>query len=332
VTTLRSRFPTRRAALALLGVVLALLAASALSVPAEAAARKPTTPPPSPAPTRSFGLSMPTVPGDLAPLTALGTSLQRKPDRVMWYAAWGTGAGFDAAAASRVAATGALPVITWEPWDYTAGTTQPTYSMARIASGALDPYITRWARGIKSYAGPVVLRFAHEMNGSWYPWSAGVNGNTAADYVAAWRHVWSVFAAQKVTNVRWDWSPNVPYPGSTPLASLYPGDGYVDQVSLDGYNWGGQLAGTSWVSFEQVFAAGITEVTALTSEPLYLGEVGAPEAGGDKAAWVRDMFATLAARPEIKGFTWFSHQKEADWRIDSSAASLEAFRTGLATY
>jgi hypothetical protein len=26
-----------------------------------------------------------------------------------------------------------------------------------------------------------------EFNGSWYPWSIGVNGNTAADYVAAWR-------------------------------------------------------------------------------------------------------------------------------------------------
>lgn len=44
------------------------------------------------------------------------------------------------------------------------------------------------------------------------------------------------------------------------------------------------------------------------------------------------MFTYLARRPGIAGFTWFSHHKEADWRIDSSQASLDAFRTGLATY
>ena len=95
---------------------------------------------------------------------------------------------------------------------------------------------------------------------------------------------------------------------------------------------GGLLAGTSWTSFDGVFSAGIAELTSITSKPLFISEVGAPEVGGDKAAWVTDMFATLADRPEIKGFTWFSHQKEADWRIDSSPGSLAAFKAGLATY
>jgi hypothetical protein len=34
----------------------------------------------------------------------------------------------------------------------------------------------------------------------------------------------------------------------------------------------------------------------------------------------------------VRGFTWFDFDKEADWRVDSSAATLDAFRTGLATY
>jgi len=280
---------------------------------------------------QAFGVTMPGLPSDTSGLEALSSVLGRRPGLVMWYAAWSDDLAFPANAAARVAATGATPVVTWEPWNPANGTDQPAYALDRIAAGDFTTYETSWAEQIKAYGKPVVLRFAHEMNGSWYPWGANVNGNTAGDYVAAWRQVRGVFTKQKVTNVTWSWSPNVPYPGSTPMASLYPGDGYVDQVALDGYNWG-TLQGGSWESFADVFASGIAEISALTAKPLYVGEVGAPEDGGDKPAWVTDMFTTLRQHPEIRGFTWFDFDKEADWRIDSSTATLDAFRTGLATY
>jgi beta-mannanase len=177
-----------------------------------------------------------------------------------------------------------------------------------------------------------VLRFAHEMNGNWYPWSAQTNGNTAGDYVAAWRQVRSVFSRQGVTNVTWSWSPNVPYTGSTPLSSLYPGDAYVDEVALDGYNWGSTQSWSTWTSFWDLFSAGVTQLRSLTAKPVFIAEVATAESGGSKAAWISDMFATLAAHPEIRGFTWFDHAKETDWRIDSTTESLDAFRTGLSTY
>jgi beta-mannanase len=116
------------------------------------------------------------------------------------------------------------PEITWEPWDPARGTNQPTYQLAKTASGKLDSYIGRWATEIKAYGRPVILRFAHEMNGTWYPWDEGVNGNKAGTYVKAWRHVTDVFDAKGATNVTWLWSPNVPWTGSTPLAGLHPGD------------------------------------------------------------------------------------------------------------
>jgi hypothetical protein len=47
---------------------------------------------------------------------------------------------------------------------------------------------------------------------------------------------------------------------------------------------------------------------------------------------VSDMFATLAAHPEIRGVMWFDYDKEADWQVDSSTSSLAAFTTGLASY
>jgi beta-mannanase len=176
-----------------------------------------------------------------------------------------------------------------------------------------------------------VLRFAHEMNGSWYPWSAGTNGNTARDYVAAWRHLHSVFTAQGVGNVSWNWSPNVPSVGATPLSSLYPGDAHVDQVALDGYNWGTTRPGSTWTAFWDVFSSGVTELRGLTGKPLWIGEVASAEQGGDKAAWIEDMFSSLVQHPEVRGFTWFDFAKETDWRIGSTTASMTAFRAGLAT-
>ena len=316
--------PTRRSLAPAWTVLLAL----ALALPMTRADA--TTPAPT---VRTFGVSMPTVPGDLAPLQSLTASLGRAPTTVMWYAAWSDVRDFPSAQAAAVDATGAMPVVTWEPWDPARGTRQPTYALKRIASGAQDTYVKRWATQAKAYGRPVVLRWAHEMNGSWYPWAAGVNGGTAADYVAAWRHLRDVFKAAGATNVLWEWSPNVPYAGSTALGSLYPGDAYVDRVALDGYNWSTLQAGSSWQSFGQVFGPGVSALQALApTKPIYVAETASPEVGGDKAAWITDMFAWLAQHPEVRGFTWFDHQKETDWRLDSSPAALDAFRAGLATY
>lgn len=314
-------------------LVLAAGLATGLAATSGSASARPTAPRVPFQPALTFGISLPDAPGSMVALEDLSVRLGRRPTQVMWYDAWSRRAAFPAREAATVAAFGATPVITWEPWDPTQGVDQPAYSLQTISAGLHDAYITAWAKQARSYGKPVTVRFAHEMNGSWYPWAAGVNGNTAADHVAAWKHVRAVFARQKATNVSWSWSPNVPYPGSTALSSLYPGDAQVSVVALDGYNWGGLLPGTTWQSFLDVFDEGLAEVRALTGKPVVIGEVGAPEVGGDKAAWVRDMFATLATRPGgLTGFTWFSHLKEADWRIDSSAASLDAFRAGLATY
>jgi hypothetical protein len=283
-------------------------------------------------PPSGFGVTMPGVPSDMSGLRALSRSLGASPRQVMWYSAWSDRTGFPATEAGRVAATGATPVVTWEPWDPTGGVNQPAYTLDRIAAGQFTAYETMWADQVKAYGKPVVLRFAHEMNGSWYPWSAQANGNTADDYVAAWRHVHSVFTARGVTNVSWSWSPNVPYPGATPLASLYPGDAYVDQVALDGYNWGTTQPWSTWTPFWDLFSPGVRELQSITSKPLLIGEVASADQGGSKAAWIQGMFAALARHPEVRGFTWFDFAKETDWRIDSTTASLKAFRSGLATY
>ena len=78
------------------------------------------------------------------------------------------------------------------------------------------------------------------MNGSWSSWNpdnAAQSGlaETPSTYVAMWQHVVNYFRNAGVTNVKWVWAPNVD-DGTGTMAAYYPGDGYVDDVGLDGYN------------------------------------------------------------------------------------------------
>jgi beta-mannanase len=267
--------------------------------------------------------------GIVPELDAYAGSAGKRPAVVMDYRDWAHTPDFPTDFANLVTARGAIPMLTWEPWDYSAGVAQPAYRLSTITAGAHDALVRRWATQIKAWGRPLMLRFAHEMNGNWYPWSEAVNGNRAGQYVAAYRKVVTLFRSVGVTNVTWVWSPNTAYPGSVPISGLFPGDAYVDWTALDGYNWGTTRA-EGWQSFEQVFGPSIAQVRALSTKPLMLAEVASAEQGGNKAAWVTDFFARLAAHPEIRGFLWFNHDKEADWRVQSSDASRLSFARGVA--
>lgn len=254
----------------------------------------------------------------------------RRPFIAQWYVAWGGEQPFPTGAAELVRTRGQVPMITWEPWDWRAGPVQREYALSRTIHGVHDDYIRGWARQTRAYEGVVYLRFAPEMNGNWNPWSESANGNAAGEYVQAWRHVHAIFAEERVANVRWTWTPFVNYNGSTRLSDLYPGDAWVDVVGVDGYNWGPTFA-ESWLSFSMIFRPTVQDITSLTGRPLWVTEVGCAEKGGDKAAWITDMFDVIGRDPRIGALIWFNANKETDWRIDSSAAALSSFRAGVAS-
>jgi hypothetical protein len=210
---------------------------------------------------------------------------------------------------------GGVPLITWEPFNR---------NLRALARGDYDGYIRHAARQGRDFGKPILLRFAHEMNGNWYPWGLGVNGNTAGDYVAAWRHVVRVFRQENAHNVKHVWCPNV---GS--FSSLFPGDEWIDYLCLDGYNWGSKY--NNWDSFEEVFDSSYRQIVRLSRKPIVIGEFAANQAGGDKAAWVRHAFSpdVLRRYPQIRALVWFDENKEVDWRVNSSDSTLSAFRSVL---
>jgi beta-mannanase len=142
----------------------------------------------------------------------------------------------------------------------------------------------------------------------------------------------SIFRGAGATNVRWVWSPNVD-DGNLPFSDLYPGDRWVDWVSLDGYAWG-SLKGGAWRSLESVFAASYDRLTRLTTKPVMIAETSANEDGHDKAEWIRTGLGRVLAQrfPRVRALIWFDKRFEgADWRVDSSPAALNTLRSVVAS-
>ncbi len=278
----------------------------------------------------ALGVYTPSAPGDASKLDNYSNMVGATPAIVMWYQDWAHGedSAFPITSMNTVASRGAMPLVTWEPWNYANGVDQSNFSLRAIAAGQQDAYISQWARDAATWGKPFYIRFAHEADGTWYPWSIGVNGNSSADYIAAWQHVVTLFRQAGATNARWVWCVNVLYPGATPISQIYPGDAWVDWVAVDGYNWGNTQDWSTWQSLTDVFSESYNALAALTSKPQMIAEVGSTEAGGNKANWITQGFLTdLAKRmPNVRAVIWFNENKELDWRVNSTAATIDAFK------
>ena len=264
---------------------------------------------------------------------ALEAATGRRVDIVNWYQNWGGSSWVSSVQANVIGAVtggGRTPMLTWEPWVPGAGTDQPSYSLARIAGGAFDTYINTWALALKVLGSPVYLRPMHEMNSDWYPWSGAANGNSPTQFVQAWRHIVDIFRARGASNVRFVWSPNnIDVPASNRMESYYPGAAYVDVLAADGYNWG---AGTpefgGWQSFNKIFRDAYDRLRALGPQPIWFAEVATSADGGDKAAWIRDMFTQAQSMDRLEALVWFNEHKERDWRAAPTPEIAAAFAPG----
>lgn len=217
-----------------------------------------------------FGMNVPS----LAALDASESAVGARSAIVGTFADWAHAPDFPTGLAEAINRRGAVPLISWEPWDWNGGAAQPAYALRRIVAGDYDTLIDRWAAEIAAYRHPVLLRFAPEMNGDWRPWSVGRSGNRAGDYVATWRHVRERFTRAGAANAIWVWNPIVSYDGSTPLRELFPGADQVDWLAVDGYNWG-SLRGWGWQSYADIFAPTMRALHKLARHrPLMIAEAG----------------------------------------------------------
>ncbi len=287
-----------------------------------------------------FGVSTPQAPFDWKDFQIFAGSAGKLPSMLEFFNGWDR--DFPRDQVVETWRRGALPVISWEPRPTVQpmgpdsdNTSDPGYTLASIIDGTHDDYIDRFATDVRDLGLPVAIRFAHEMNGNWYPWSEDRNGNTKGQYVQAWRHVHDRFTALGATNAIWIWSPNVvtarPW---VRLAQFYPGDDYVDWTGMVGYYrrlYLDDKGKPKEPTFANTYQSTLDELRTVAVKPIVITELGAIEVGQNKPAWINSVFAGLAQNPDIVGFVWFDHSVNgSDWRIESSSAATRAFADGVA--
>jgi len=241
------------------------------------------------------------------------------------FANWGTAAPSAITAyAGRVRARGGVPMMDIYP---------PTsVTLGQIAAGYQDSKLVALANAFHTYGHPFLFRLFPEMNGNWESYSPGTHGQTAAQFVSAYRHVVTVFRNHGATSVKFVWNPNrllskQPYT----YKQLYPGDYYVNWVGLDGYAWQDSLHGTysgPWA----LFSSSIKEIRTFTTRPSMICETGvAPTTG--KATWLRNNIAQMQSLGAKIG-VYFNEiaGNDPNWRVDSNpskSTQLTAVRNAL---
>ena len=271
-----------------------------------------------------FGVTTPGGPCAIEQLADVTELMGSAPRYLLWYQDFASAPPKDELCAVRE--SGMCPIITWEPW---TGADRGPDTMCRLVAGALDEYVHEWITALRDWQRPVYLRFAHEFNGDWYPWSPA-GGTEPGAYVSAWRRVHDIGTDAAATNVQWMWCADAGGPHRNPLAAWYPGDEFVDCFGVDGYNWGTTRPGTTWREAADIFADALAQMRPLTSgRPVLISEVGCAELGGSKPNWIICFVDYVRNHPDVRGFIWFDHDKETDWRIGSTPESAAAMCTAL---
>jgi hypothetical protein len=259
-----------------------------------------------------FGVFTPMAPDSYAGVTAFTAATGVRPGVVSYYSGWPE--RFKVKFADAAVRHHAVPLVQIDPTGA---------SISAIAAGRYDAYLRSYAAAVRSFGAEIILSFGHEMNGSWYSW--GYHHTSPAVFVAAWRHIVTIFHRMGADNVIWLWTVNVigviGGRGRIPAPNAWwPGSSYVNWVGIDGY-----YRKPSY-TFASLFGPTIKAVRTLTLDPILIAETAAAPATG-KAAKIANLFAGIR-NYGLLGFIWFDTDKKCAWRLNSPG-EFTAFRRGV---
>jgi beta-mannanase len=231
----------------------------------------------------------------------------------------------------------AHPRVLLENWKVAYGTT-----WAKVAAGAQDARIDRWAAYVKAnYTQKFFLALHHEPENDVNPTKG--SGMTAADYAAMYRHTILRLRQDGVTNVInvLAYMGNEKWMAQSWWPALYPGDDVVDWVGLDSYvsvepgyyhygdfsdlldrqPTGGGLGWYDWVAKNH------------PAKPVMVAEWGMYHRlahATDKSAAFATVVPELKLHPKVKAIVYFDtasdNEGDRNISVDSTPASLAAFR------
>ncbi len=216
-----------------------------------------------------------------------------------------------------------------------------------ILDGRLEEDIRMFARGAKEFGKPFLMRLNNEMNSTWVSYSGHLCLNDPDIFKAVWRRIYDIFREEGVDNAIWIWNPHdqsfPPCLWNSHVA-YYPGNEYVQMVGLTVYNSGTyfrDVTGERWRSFTEIYDRLWEMYKDLYAEfPWIITEFASSSVGGDKKAWIDEMFDNISRYTNIKIAVWWSYYdpdpREATYGtparrywLDEKPEYLEAFKKGL---
>jgi len=267
---------------------------------------------------------------------------------------WYNGITYPKAAIHAIHDAGAIPYVRLMPRsDEVQGHPEQYFTLQRIIEGVFDTNLTHWAEDAQADGIPLLIDFAVEMNGDWFPWSGVFNGGKTTDgygdkntpdgperYRDAYRHIIDLFRAAGLRHVTWVFHVNLtsaPDEAWNYPEHYYPGDDYIDWIGFSCY--GAQTTGEEWegLGFSEQLRDHYKQINAITTrKPIAVLEFGVTDdhPNGDKSTWLDDAFTTMLHNSWLTFSAinpWHEDWQNEDetWsrlRLDSSVKAKETFR------
>lgn len=214
-----------------------------------------------------------------------------------------------------------------------------------ILEGKYDAYLDNLAKAFNEYDYPVLFRLNNEMNGEWVLYSSHRVGKDTDLFIDCWKYIYSKFESHGVDNLIWVWNPNeksFPDFSYNNYLCYYPGNKYVDIVGLTSYNTGNYYKGETWRSFSEGYDHFYYDYINRFTHPMMITEFSCASLGGEKVAWLENMFNVIEKYDRIKiAVLWngqdydFSKGEKnisRNYRLDLEEPVIEAVRNGLQKY
>jgi len=206
----------------------------------------------------------------------------------------------------------------------------------KILNGEYDDFLNSYAKYVKDYKEPVLFRLNNEMNGDWCQYNGLYTNKDTELYKALWVYIYDIFQKNNVKNAIWVWNPNnrdFPNFKWNNYLNYYPGDEYVDVIGLTAYNTGSYYRGEKWEDFNSLYKPLYSEYMKVFDYPFIITEFGCNSIGGDKVAWIENMFHEIKKYENIKVLIWFNgtdYDSKGNpariYRLDENNRIINVFR------
>jgi hypothetical protein len=260
-----------------------------------------------------LGAFEPGAPPDYAPVATFAQAAGQVPNLIGYYSGWAE--PFNVPFANTLRSHGIIPFVQIDPTDA---------SVSAIAGGTYDEYLRSYADSVRNFKDAVVIGFGHEMNADWYSW--GYKHVAPPEFIAAWKHLVTVFRQQGADNVTWLWTVQADGPHTGPVQDWWPGSSYVTWVGVDGYYY------RPTDTFSTVFGKTIDQVRTFAKAPVLLSETAVSPAA-DPFPKIQDLFRGVTSYNTL-GLVWFDRKQKGniyhqDWRLEDNGLAKESFQLGV---